>query len=132
MIVFAVAVGLLLAAGTILDPVLIAYQVKTIARTSCNQAMREVRYNMWGTNTSAWEKEFVLKVQRDTKIRLEKDWYKFEIEGADNPQGDLYCNATITFPTKTPWLVISDFTDVPPYQSVKTAKIIRQRAAAGF
>lgn len=132
LVVFAVLASLAIVGWTMLQPAILAYQVKTLARTSCNQMMREVRYNQIGTNNTRWEAEFVRKVRAEAKVALEKDWYAFEVEGRDNPAGDLFCNATITFPTKTPWVGISEVVELKPYVVTKTVKIVRQRAAAGF
>jgi hypothetical protein len=116
---------------TLLQPVILAYEVKTVARISCNQVMREMRTGQFGTNQSLFAKEFERRVRAQTQLALNKDMYEFTIDGKD-PRGDLYCNAKIVFPTVTPWFLISEVMTLAPYKTTKIVRIERQRGAAGF
>ncbi len=116
---------------TMLQPAVVAYQVKMVARISCNQIIREFRAGQIGTNQSSWAREFQSRAAMETGLRFEKEQFDFAVEGKD-PRGDLFCNAKIKFPTSTPWVGISEVVDLPPYKVMKVVKIERQRAAAGF
>jgi hypothetical protein len=117
---------------TMLQPVILAYQVKTAARISCNQMIREVRTGQLGTKDSGWEKFFMSRAGAETGIKLKREDFEFDVDGKENPRGDLYCNAKIRVPTVTPWIGISEVMDLPPYRTTKIVKLERHKVPAGF
>ena len=106
----AVIFGAVVMAVTYSEPFSVEYEVKTAARTACNELSAEKRFN----RPTTWEKTFV-QLARQAGVNLEPAQYKFDLQITTSTT---ICTAVVAWRSKTPIFLVSDAFDSPPLNIV--------------
>lgn len=107
-------------AFVMLSPQITAYELGGAIKPVCVTRMNDAMYE-YSDNSLNWEKDWKSRYRR-LAIPLRDDQWRFTVSSPCHPKQGCTCTGEAVFELETPWFLLADFFDIPPYKSTHHVK----------